>query len=762
MRRFFLSLIITISTILTMNSQSVGLVLSGGGAKGIAHIGVIQALEDNNIPIDYIAGTSMGAIVGGLYASGYTPTEMMNLLMSRGFVYWSTGQIDENLIYYYSKLKTTPAMVRLNLNLKDSVKISSDILPNSLINPLPMNFAFMELFAPYTAQCGGNFNNLFVPFRCVASDVYQKHKIVCSSGSLANAIRASMSFPIVFKPIKLNGVFALDGGIYDNFPIDVMRQDFAPEIMIGVDVSSGNSKVDEGNLIAQVEAMIMQPQNDSLTANEGIKLAINLQEFGLLDFPKAQAIYQIGYNKAMSMMDSIKARIKRRIPTESLDIKRSVFKSQTPYLRFESVNVTGGNKEQNDYLSYIFDKDKHDTISIEKAKISYYRAISSGKIKDLLPQESYNKETGLFDLNLDAKVNNNFTIGLGGYISSSTSNMLYISAGYRTLSFNSFDASIKGWVGQSYYAGELDAKVSLLTMVPSALRVQGVIQSQHYYQDDDLFYNDQPTSVIKKESFVRLKYDVALGRSARLETGVGYGYLEDSFYPNNIVNYNTAKDESVYKLGQILASVDMSTLNHPMYPTSGRGLMVKAMGIYGNNKYKPTGEDKNSIFEGNSFWGQIEIDGSKYWSINKHWSLGGRLNSVMSTKKLTNNYTATIVQASAFMPTPATQNYFNPGFRANSFVGVGVIPIWEIIDKFQLRSEFYFYMPFQKIVAGVDNKPVYGSWFSNPGFIGETAFVYNFPFASLSLYGNYLSYPARNWNCGISLGFYIQAPKFLR
>ena len=178
-------------------TQSVGLVLSGGGAKGIAHIGVIQALEDNNIPIDYIAGTSMGAIVGSLYACGYTPAEMMAIINSESFADWSTGTIDKKLTYYFLQDDPLPTMINLNLGDSDSTLLSS-VLPSSLINPLPMNFAFMELYAPYTAQCRGNFDRLFVPFRCVSSDMTNKRRVVSSSGSLSDAVRASMSFPLVF------------------------------------------------------------------------------------------------------------------------------------------------------------------------------------------------------------------------------------------------------------------------------------------------------------------------------------------------------------------------------------------------------------------------------------------------------------------------------------------------------------------------------------------------------------------------------------
>lgn len=167
--------------------------------KGIAHIGVIQALEENDIPIDYVSGTSMGAIVGGLYAAGYTPQEMMELLTSPGFSYWSSGKTDPAYVYYFSRDEPTSSMLTIPVAPGDSTARHSSVAA-SLISPLPMNFAFMELFAPYTAQCGGNFDRLFVPFRCVASDVEAQCKVVHSDGSLGDAIRTSMTFPIVFNP----------------------------------------------------------------------------------------------------------------------------------------------------------------------------------------------------------------------------------------------------------------------------------------------------------------------------------------------------------------------------------------------------------------------------------------------------------------------------------------------------------------------------------------------------------------------------------
>ena len=170
MNRFLLILFAAFCVSMQSHGQTVGLVLSGGGAKGIAHIGIIKALEENNVPIDYVAGTSMGAIVGAWYAMGYTPDDMLNLILSEDFSMWSRGILDERYIYYFKKPEPSPEIVSFNIALQDSTKLEPHFLPNSLINHFPMNYGFMRLFAPYSAQCDGNYDNLSVPFRADATD----------------------------------------------------------------------------------------------------------------------------------------------------------------------------------------------------------------------------------------------------------------------------------------------------------------------------------------------------------------------------------------------------------------------------------------------------------------------------------------------------------------------------------------------------------------------------------------------------------------
>ncbi len=742
--------------------QSVGLVLSGGGAKGIAHIGVIKALEDNDIPIDYITGTSMGAIVGGLYASGYTTDEMMQLIMSQDFSYWSTGKIDPKKVYYFARQEPSPALFSLPVNLGDSTKRNEE-LPASLINPLPMNFAFMNLFATHTAQCGGDFNKLFVPFRCVASDVDAGHKVVHASGNLGDAIRTSMSFPLVFQPIRVDGQLLYDGGIFDNFPVDVMTTDFAPDFTIGVVVSAAATGP-QTSLMDQVENLVMRKQDYEVPADKGVKIRVNLQQFGLLDFQQAQRIYKLGYDKAMSMIDSIKGRVTTRMPKLARATARRAFKAKTPYLRFDSLSVTGGSPNQNKYIEYMFKPAHADTFGISHVRQSYFRAISPGRLRDLVPQTTYNDSTDMFALNLHATPKDNFSLSMGGYITSATNSFLYASASYKTLSFTSLSADVHGWVGQSYMAAMMRAAINLRTVVPSAVSFLGVASRSRFYENEHLFYEDKvPTFIIGYEHYLRMNYELAARDRGKFALSLGFGHISDSFYRSNAeLNYKLGRDNSYSNLGQFRAAYNSSTLDDVSYPTSGYSYKFVAMGVLGKYHYKSA----DMVFDddtNNEHWLQIEARTRNYFDINKHFSLGVEGDVLASTRKLKSNYSATLVNAPAYYATPMAYNTFNPAFRANSFIGVGVVPIYKYNSSMSARLCMHAFLPMRSIVETDDGGARYGGWFAKPKFFGELDLCYNLPFnATLSAYLNYASSASRNWNVGLSLGVFILAPKYLR
>ena len=409
MRKILLVLIAIWLFMPTVCAQKVGLVLSGGGAKGLTHIGIIRALEENNIPIDYITGTSMGAIIGSLYAMGYSPDDMEELLKSEDFKRWYSGQIEEKYVYHFKKNVPTPEFFNIRFSFKDSLKnFKPQFLPTSVVNPIQMNLVFVDLYARATASCKGDFDKLFVPFRCIASDVYNKKQLVMRNGDLGDAVRASMSFPFMFKPIEIDNVLAYDGGIYNNFPTDVMRDDFHPDIIIGSVVSTNPTKPKENDLMSQIENMVMQKTDYSIPDSMGILMTFKYDNVSLMDFQRIDELHDIGYNRTISMMDSIKSRIQRRVNLDNIRLRRMVYRSNYPELRFKNIIIDGANPQQQAYIKKEFHSSDNKEFTYENLKEGYFRLLSDNMISEIIPHAVYNPEDETYDLHLKVKLENNF------------------------------------------------------------------------------------------------------------------------------------------------------------------------------------------------------------------------------------------------------------------------------------------------------------------------------------------------------------------
>lgn len=752
----------------TLKRPRVGLVLSGGGAKGVAHIGVIKALEENDIPFDCVAGTSAGAIVGSLYACGWTPEEMLDLFTSEKFLNWSSGTITYSNKYYQNIPEPLPTWADVGINLgkksKGGEDIFAQILPSSMISPMPMNLAFMEIYAPYTAQCRQNFDNLFVPLRTVCSDVYQKHKIVCRDGSLTDAVRASMSFPFVFKPIEMDGELVWDGGIYDNFPVDVMHDDFNPDFMIGVSVSGPSGKPQPDNVFSQLEAMIIQNNDYNLPEEWGVKIQVPVLEFADFNWTYGREIYEIGYKTGLAMVDSIKARCPYRRSAEELASMREQFKKGTPVLEFGEVVVEGAVPPQDRYIKRLFTGGKDKPLDMEQVENAYFRAVTSGKLFDLEPQAKFegdNYKTPA--LILKASVKQPWSVGAGGWVTSSVHSQLFLTFGYHTLSLNSLNVDLSGWVGQSYYAAMLSGKISLPTSNPSSLRLLGVISRQKYYDEELMFYqNTSPGAVNESQQFVRLEYSVAAGHPAKGYTRVSFGHILDDYLPFNQDN-SVICDKSDYKELALEFGYEANTLGNQLYPMSGRLFKANVIGLWDRTTYKnytSTGLNTEKEYP-NKLSASAQVEWKQFFPLHRKFVIGGMAEGLVTVGKLYQNYIATLIRNPEFAPTPSTRNYFNEAFRAPSYLAAGIMPIWCPFEKLQIRGDFYAYAPIRNLVAdGAGCK--YDGWFRKAEFIGEVAAVYNFRFASLSLYCNYLSHPAHNWNFGINLGLYFQAPRLAR
>ena len=556
-----------------VQAQKVGLVLSGGGAKGLTHIGIIRALEENNIPIDYVTGTSMGAIVGSLYAMGYSPDDMETLLKSEDFKRWYSGEVEEKYMYYFKKNLPTPEFFNIRFSFKDSLSLKPQFLPTSVVNPIQMNLVFIDLYARATAACDGDFDKLFVPFRCIASDVYNKKQLILKRGDLGDAVRASMSFPFMFKPIEIDSMLAYDGGIYNNFPTDVMREDFHPDIIIGSVVSTNPGKPKENDLMSQIENMVMQKTDYSLPDSAGILMTFKYNDVSLMDFQRIDELEKIGYDRTMSLMDSIKSRIHRRVNVDNIRLRRLVYKSNYPELRFKNIYIDGANTHQQVYIKKEFHTSDDKEFTYEDLKRGYFRLLSDNMISEIIPHAVFNPEDDTYDLHLKIKMENEFSVRVGGNVSTTSSNQIYLGLAYQNLNYYSKEFTLDGQLGKIYNNAQFMAKVDFATTIPTSYRFIASISTFDYFKKDKLFSkNDKPAFNQKDERFLKLKVALPFLSSKRLELGFGIAQIEDRYFQNNVIDFDKDKyDKSGYRLFGGSVSFNGSTLNSRQFPIQGLG-----------------------------------------------------------------------------------------------------------------------------------------------------------------------------------------------
>lgn len=753
----------------SLQAQRVGLVLSGGGAKGAAHIGVIKAFEENEIPIDNITGTSIGAIIGSLYAMGYTPDEMLQLMLSKEFGYWQTGTVEDDYMYYFRKPDPTPEMAHFSIDMSDSLQIKTNFLPQSLINPIQMNQAFMALYAQATAKAAWNFDNLFVPFRCIGSDIYNKKPVIFKNGDLGEAVRISMTFPLFFKPVWKDSVPMFDGGIYDNFPVKTMKEDFHPDFIFGVALSTGKSKP-SNNPYNQIETMIMQETNYEVDEEDGMIIRFNMPDVSLLDFQKANEIMEMGYKRTMSLIDSIKGRVHRKMPLDSLNLRRKQYKESLPPLVFKNIYITGVSESQQKYIESQLHRDINQEFSMEEFKRAYFKMLAYSKIKEIVPKAIYNRVNKTFDLHLYITMSDEINIGLGGNISSHQANQLYLGLGYRYLGRYAADMNADFQVGNSFSGVMLNGRMYLQTRIPTYINWQGVFSYKRYSESQSLFYEDVVPAFIKQhELYMKLKLGFPFLNRAKAEIGFGYGQLNDYYYQNTEVSFaDRDYEHSRYNLFSGSLNIEQNSLSTKVYPISGVKRSLNAQYITGTEKYKPnvaTEPTKNNTHS----WLQMKAHWEQYHELSKLFNLGYTGELVLSSKNLMENYTASILQAPAFTPTPHSTIVFNEAFRANQYAALGISPILKLGKFVHFRLDLYGFLPLYEIKKHTEvlennyvmTLPYYGKFLDSFKYMGEAAFVVHLPFTSISLYANGYSYPSKNFNFGINIGYLLFNPKLL-
>ena len=354
MRRLLFCLLLGFLPLLVHASEAprpkVGLVLSGGAARGLAHIGVLKALEEQGIRIDAIAGTSMGAVVGGLYASGYKIDELEKLALS---IDWQAALSDappREDVPFRRKQDDRDFLVKQKLSFRDDGSLG---LPLGVIQGQNLALLLESLLA-HTSDTR-DFDKLPIPFRAVTTDIANGEKVVFRKGHLPQVIRASMSIPAVFAPVELDGRLLVDGGMTDNIPLDVAREmgvDIAIVVDIGTPLRNRKQLTTVVDVLNQSITLMTRRNSEeqlaTLHAND-VLIQPALAAFGVTDFGKAQEMIDAGY-RATRILDARLAQLK---PTQTQDAELNAARQpgqRTPIIT--GIRIENDSKVDDDVIRY--------------------------------------------------------------------------------------------------------------------------------------------------------------------------------------------------------------------------------------------------------------------------------------------------------------------------------------------------------------------------------------------------------------------------
>lgn len=752
----------------SVSAQKVGLVLSGGGAKGLAHIGTLKALEENQIPIDYITGTSMGGIVGAMYATGYSPAQIEKIALSNDFQNWVSGKYTSDYNFFFQKNPINASMLSAKVAIDTGFNFT---FRSNLINDIPLNFALLELFSQASAVSKDNFDNLFVPFRCMVSDVLSQNSIVVHKGSLSDAVRGTLTVPLIYRPIKLDDKYVFDGGLYNNFPVDVMKTNFNPDYIIGANVSSKNfneyPKNNDDHLMNRFLLFMFLSKSDStLIGKNGIYLQPNLSGFSSSNFTPVAELIKKGYDATMADMSKIKAAIKRRVDSDELLTKRNQFNSRKPNLVFSNIIVTGVNDSQKKYVERLFKSDKK-TFNLDDIRRGYYKLVADETFETVYPKISYNPKTDSYNFEIIAQPQKNFKLDLGGNISTRPISTLFIAAHYNFLNKKAYSIAGNFYSGRFYESVQASARIDYPTKLPLYLNAEVTYNHWNFYNTSEIFnLNPNPKYIEQSDKKVDLSIGFPLNHNAKVSMNVAFINNFDRYSPNNTFSVGDILDKTIFNGYRVSFNLEKYTLNRKQYASKGRNFKLSFNYFDGNENYTPGNIYRLEPFytslisvKKNRYWGNLKLSDENYIFSTGKYTLGYLLEGVLSNQPLFSSYYGNLLMAPAFYPLQDSKSVFLDNFRAQSYVAGGLKNIFKLRKNLDLRLDGNIFLPYKAFEETTMQTVNFSKKFNNWYYAATTALVYHTPIGPVSLSYNLYDDKMQRNGILLNLGYLIYNKK---
>lgn len=758
MKRLTLTFLILTLSLLPAHGQRVGLVLSGGAAKGLSHVGVLKALEEHEIPIDYVVGTSMGGIIAGSYAAGMSPEQIEHIVLSEEFLRWVNGSPERGYNYFFHSHEENPNFLKLNLSLDSILNLQ---LNTSLASDVSLNFALSEIMAQASAISNNNFDSLFIPLRVVAADIFTQNQVILSKGSLSDALRATQTVPFFYNPIRVDGKYLFDGGVYNNFPVDILEEEFAPDVIIGSNVSTKIYSdypyaLDEKLIAKSLIFMLLDKSDPASVPPNGIYIQPNLDGYTSFDFAHVKSLIDSGYAQTMRQIDEIKKKIERRITCESVAEKRNRFNDRNPPLIFSSVQFNGFNNKQRKYIRRIFHYHPKNPkpIPFSRIKGGYFKMVSENYFSNVYPNIVYDTAQNSFQLQLTRRPQKNFQIEFGGVIA--TRDVSNIFLGLNFYNFGNQLLHVYGGfhTGNFYKSAVVQARLDF----PLNLYVEPEVgyDNWDYLEGDDLLREITPHTVLRR---INRKYGVNIGFP------VG-NYFKSTVSFSGINNIDKYANQDVYVSSDTLDELRLSgfkteigfsanTLNRKQYASVGKAYRFTAQYFNLHENFFPGSTSVlNEPVTTPRQWFRIKATAEHYF--NAGWFRPGYYaEAVFSNQPFFKNYTGTIINAPAFFPLQDSRALLLENFRAFNYVAGGLRNVFTLKNRIEFRLEGYVFKPIEYLQPGANQEAQTVTDLRAFYFAGTAGLVLHSPIGPISFSVNYYDDKENQLGVLLHVGFLL-------
>lgn len=391
--------------------KKVGLVLSGGGAKGMAHIGAIKIIEEAGIPIDYVVGTSMGSIIGGLYSIGYTPEQMDSMVRKQDWTFLLSDQILRKDMNMQERDADEKYVISVPFS-----KTSIQDLAGGLIKGQNISNLFSELTMGYHDSL--NFNKLPIPFACVSENIVKGEEYVFHDGVLSTAMRASMAIPGVFTPVRLDSMVLVDGGVVNNYPVNVAKQ-MGADVIIGVDVQSAlrtaNELENAGAILGQLIDLMGQDNYLNNLKETDVLIKVNVKGYSAASFTKnaVDSLIHRGLVAAEAQKDAL-MKLKKEIglPENYRPIRKHTYQP-VEWIMIKDIHFNGLDEKDTEWVMNRCGLEENTFNSIQRIKGATSIILANTSYSNISYNLLQNKD-GTYDLNytLNKKNENRINIGV--------------------------------------------------------------------------------------------------------------------------------------------------------------------------------------------------------------------------------------------------------------------------------------------------------------------------------------------------------------